>query len=237
MRYKFLVTGCSRSGTAYTAKLLSSLGVSCAHERSFNIYRVFDIGETIRHFAESRYQGDSSFLGAPLLGKLPKDTVVLHQLRDPISVIRSHMGIRFFAEPYRASMYLAANHLDFLAFMKSSCPEVFRGNELTRCMQYWVSWNRLIQAASQWDDVTYFRYRIEMLDNDVLQVLLSLLDDTRHSDLHEFAVSSISRSTNTRIRDESISWDTLPAGRVKESLEALAAEYGYQHPSPIHLDP
>src|SRR5829696_4436432 len=117
-RPKFVVVGCSRSGTGYIAKLLWKVGVPCGHEKYFDIWRVLDRPSPSTFLEGFRQlQGEASFLAVPFVGELPAGTVVLHQLRNPVAVTRSHMGIRFFANTFVPSEFLAENHPDIARFV------------------------------------------------------------------------------------------------------------------------
>ena len=41
------------------------------------------------------------------------------------------------------------------------------------------------------------------------------------------ALAGVSRLTNARTRDPSVSWDSIPEGEGKKALGQLALEYGY----------
>jgi len=226
---KFIVTGCSRSGTTYMSALLSELGLACGHERVFNIFPMIELHppfDFVKLFADK--DGDSSFLAVPYIRELPAGSVVLHQVRHPVHVIRSHMGIRYFAPDYQPSIYLADNHPDFLGFIRRHCPEIFaQDEELRRTMCYWVAWNKMAQEACTEPDIRYLRYRVEELDLPLLERILDLLSVDVPGETMVQALANVSQSTNARLRDDAISWAALPEGRLKSDIAQLAADYGY----------
>lgn len=226
---KFIVTGCSRSGTNYMSSLLSALGLACGHERVFNIFPVIQLRppfDFMALFADK--DGDSSFLAVPYVKALPPGSLVLHQVRHPVHVIRSHMGIRYLAPDYQPSMYLADNHPDFLDVIRRHCPEIFADeDELRRTMRYWVLWNKMAQEASAAPNVRYLRYRVEGLDLPLLERILELLRVDISEETVAQVLATISRSTNARLRDDAVSWGSLPEGRLKSDIAQLAADYGY----------
>lgn len=210
---RFVVIGCSRSGTRYMAKLLSSLGLKCGHERVFNIFSILPDGSrALKTFAQlCNMQGDSSFLAAPFLQGLPQDTVILHQIRHPVEVIRSHMGIRFFSEPIIPSIWLADNHPDFIEVIRRYGPQVIcEPTEIQRCMRYWTVWNHLIQEAESLGSARYKRYQVESIDLAQLKDILQLIGTECPDQMLENSFDSLSRKTNSRQRDESISWGAHP---------------------------
>jgi hypothetical protein len=231
-RPKFVVIGCSRSGTKYMATLLSAVGYAVRHEQVFNPWPCRPNGPTDHFAGFPDVDGDSSFMAVPFLEDLPSATVVLHQLRDPIVVIRSHLGIRFFADHYQPSEYLAWHHPHYLRLIQQHCPRIFAApDELTRCIRYWVMWNRMAQRAQQINGLRYLRYRVEALDQRLLRMIITLLGGDHPDEVLDAALASVPRSTNTRLRDESISWDTLPEGDDKDALKDLASAYGYPVPA------
>ena len=225
----FVVTGCSRSGTSYMAKILSALAISCGHEQLFNIYRVSALRYPAGHFPEfASRQGDSSFLAAPFLDKLPSGSVVFHQVRHPLAVIRSHMGIRFFAEPYEPSIYLADCHLDFLKFLERHCPGIFKlETEVSRTMRYWVLWNTLVERAEENPSLKYLRYQVETLNTRLLKQIVNALGHDMSDEHINNALSTVAKTTNTRLRDHAITWRSLPDGEEKDQIINLALRYGY----------
>lgn len=226
---RFVVTGLSRSGTKYAAKLWTHLGYRCGHESVFNIFKVAGgRGGAALPTGFADRDGDSSFLAAPWVRDLPKETVVLHQTRDPLEVIRSHLGIRFFADPPVPSMYLADNHADFVAYIARHCPEVTaESTEEARCMRYWVAWNSLISESAACAGLPYFRYRLEDLDRDLVRRMVEALGDEADDALVDDALASVSRTTNSRQRDDSVGWGDLTEGPAKSALLHAAGAYGY----------
>jgi hypothetical protein len=229
---RFVVAGCSRSGTTYMAKLLSALGLPCGHERIFNIWRIAGIGnlsEPMAFFFEKEAkQGDASFLSIPYLDQLPEGTIVLHQVRNPLEVIRSHMGIRFFSDPYVPSIYLANEHPQILDFLRAHCAEIMEADtEIGRCMRYWYHWNRIAERAESNSALTYLRYRVEDVDVPMLSKILSLISEPANRSGLDEVMDSISKRTNTRPRDNSWTWDNLPSGEDKERVLELSRVYRY----------
>lgn len=229
---RFVVAGCSRSGTTYMAKLLSALGFPCGHERIFNIWRIAGIdgfSDPMTYFFDGdASQGDASFLSVPYLDQLPQGTVVLHQVRNPLDVIRSHMGIRFFAEPFVPSIYLAKEHPHIMHFFRIHCAQIMEAEtEIGRCMRYWFYWNRLVERAGDNPSLVFFHYRVEDIDISLLQQIVKMISESVDGSMLNPALDLISKNTNTRPRDASWTWNNLPAGRDKEQIMELSKSYGY----------
>ena len=229
---RFVVAGCSRSGTTYTAKLMSALGYPCGHERIFNIWRIYGLGELsdpmTAFYGSDAKQGDASFLSIPYLDQLPEGTVVLHQIRNPLEVIRSHMGIRFFADPYEQSIYLANEHPQIIDFLRDHSPEIFEADtEVGRCMRYWYYWNRFAERAKANPALIYLRYRVEDIDTGILRQVLEKITRNFSEEKCREALDLVSKTTNTRPRDTVWTWDKLPSGKDKEQIVELSRSYGY----------
>ncbi|OFX31117.1 MAG: hypothetical protein A2Z07_03490 [Armatimonadetes bacterium RBG_16_67_12] len=226
------------------ASLLSTLGCACGHESVFNpknltrdtyqtnplarILRLnrhpgfitpqeMRVGETLVWPAS--LCGDSSWLAAPYLSSLPRGTAVLHQVRDPIPVIRSLVRIRFFDTPS-----------PFRLFAEAHLPSVKTGTLLERSLRYWVEWNRLIQRAEHVPHLRYVRYRVEDVTPLLLQDFLSRAGIACDLSKVEAVLRAHPRTVNTRgskRRDHLIRRETLPTGQARLAYERLAEEYGY----------
>jgi len=213
---RFLITGCGRSGTGYTAKLLGDLGLPCGHEAIFrppNVERA--------HFEwPPQLPGESSWLAAPFLKSLPKGTLVLHQLREPMAVIRSFLRIRFFDEPSA-----------YLRFAEACVPDLASGDRVEKCMKYWLHWNRLAERAAELEGLRYLRFRLEDVDAPLVARMLELIGYPCDPERVARAVAQRPRDYNTRGDkgpDADLTWDTLPHGDLRDALAALAARYGYE---------
>jgi hypothetical protein len=243
----FVVTGCGRSGTNYTASLLSELGVRCGHEAVFTPFTTAFAG-----FGD--WQGDSSWLAVPFLGALPAGTVVLHQVRDPEAVVSSFVGIRFFADDgttarrdLRSRLQIARargvkgtlqrltsssgreraqrKRSDFVAFLREHCAEAFaEPTERARAARHWVAWNRAAARADENPQLVYARYRVEDLGAPLVTELLATLELDITSAAVEAAVAHLPNTANTRPRRED--QDDTPVASY-DGVKELAAEYGY----------
>jgi hypothetical protein len=213
---RFLVTGCGRSGTGYTAKLFGDLGLLCGHETVFR-----PLTDQRAGFGwPVNLPGESSWLGAPFLKALPKGTIVLHQVREPVAVIRSFLRIRFFDEP---SVYLR--------FAETHVPELAAGDRVERCMRYWLRWNELAERGAELMGPRYFRYRLEDIDAALVGRVLALVGYPCAPERVERAVAERPRDYNSRgdkEEDPDVTWETLPRGELRDRLAELASRYGYE---------
>lgn len=83
----YAVAGTGRSGTLWTARILTALGGRCGHEQVFN----FDRSGTLRRLETTTFKGDSSLAVGAYLDDIGA-TPVLHVLRDPLDVVNSWYG-------------------------------------------------------------------------------------------------------------------------------------------------
>jgi hypothetical protein len=201
---RFLVTGCPRSGTKYAATLFRSLGVHVDHEV------VFGVGPALggREPSWRQYEGDVSWLAVPFLPL--DDVVVLHQLRHPLEFVRSVTGFRFLSDE-RAE-------LAFPRVVQRHAPEVYEPDELVeRGATMWRVWN---ERAEPHATITY---HLEDLDVPMLNQLCDLIELPVTEEQLTFALDKLPRNINQRVRDESVSWET-----IEPIVGEAAAHYGYK---------
>lgn len=120
----FLITGCGRSGTAWAAAMMTTLGHPCGHEAQFNVASRPEPG--------TLPAPDSSWLAVPHLADLPARTPIVRMMRDPGAVVQSAVQrgfLRDVEEPYAA---YAIRH----------CPIIARASD-------WLG--RAIRWATFWD--------------------------------------------------------------------------------------
>jgi hypothetical protein len=231
---RFVVTGCPRSGTLFTAKALARLGHTCGHEEIFTpeTTSVPDFGDA---------QGDVSWLAAPFLSDLPTGTVVVHQLREPMATIRSIVGVRLFqTEPhalmqlrYRLQHYhvrFARPILNprFVRFADLHCPGLFElPDEVSRTAAYWVRWHRLIESVKDRSDLVYERVRVEDLDDERLARLDRLLGGSSTPDLAAQVRAELGVNTHRARQVGALTLDDIGHEPTRLALVESAHDFGY----------
>ncbi len=218
MSRRFLITGCGRSGTAHTANVFTLAGLPCGHEAVFKPSNL--LGATELVWPED-LPGESSWLAAPFVGCLPAGTVVLHQVREPVAVIRSHLRLAFFERPS-----------PYLDFARRHFPELADGTPARRALLYWVGWNRTAEGAASIEGVPYFRFRLEDLDADLLLELARALDHPLERSFAERVIAAQPGDYNRRgdRSADTATWSGILAEaepELREEAERLAAAYGY----------
>lgn len=245
----FVVTGCARSGTTYLAVLLSGLGLRVGHEVLF--------GPRTRGFEGWQGQhGDSSWLAAPFLGELG-DALVLHQVRHPLKVVRSLVGVRFFADRGPAFLHgddlytrakwrvreqlMAAGHVErsdkgprphkvYREFVRVYAPELWAPEtEAERALRYWTLWNRMVLDGAAPE--SYRRHHLEELDAERVAAALAEIGLDVSPGHVALAMEKVPRDLNTR-RVASLEWADLPPGEARRDAEQLAEELGYDPADP-----
>jgi hypothetical protein len=212
-----LVTGCMRSGTHYTAGVLTGAGLVCTHEY---LYR-HDWDEPAtkeRGYPKlpDGWMGEASWLSAPFLDQIPQDVFVLHQVRHPLKVLRCivHMGI------------LSNTHETATQHVHRFLPVCGRGSDLFRGICYVLGWNALIEEWGRRNRHRYARWTVESLDLESFAWLtahlrLPLALDNMRKSLEETPRNA---ATCGHVGEREWTW----ADVKDEPLRAMARRYGYE---------
>ena len=241
---RFVVTGCARSGTGYISQLLTELGARTEHERVFDPF-------TTRFERWGRSPGESSWLAVPFLDELPDDVVVLHQVRHPADVIRSLLGIEFFAtdgtsvgRDARSFRQVASarglagiarrvvtpsdwgrtrrRRSDFVDFALRHCDGLSElADERDRCQRYWSEWNRMVESRAA-ERPGYLRYRLEDLDAALVATIAAAVGLDVDAAAVAAAMAAVPADFNTRPRGAVDAGSTFTPDVVE-----VAAAYGY----------
>ena len=129
----YLISGCPRSGTHFTAALFQTIGQRVEHEA-----RAEDGCVSWKHVAT----GTFIYPKRNRITEISNEgfDVVLHQVRNPLKVISSMQTLR------QCSWDFMAEHAPGI---DPKAPVIIKG------MQSWLSWNDLIAQQASW------RYRVE----------------------------------------------------------------------------
>lgn len=215
---EFVVTGTGRSGTGYLSRLLNMLDVSCGHENVFHPFLRDDIIE----FSNNSFVGDSSWLAAPLLDQLSDSAWVFHQVRHPIEVARSFIGIGFFNNTPCSS------HRPYLDFIRRHQSFDCIINEVERFMFHWVYWNQMVEINAKTNGLNYCRIKLEDMDAETFNIdVLTKIGKMSSIDRIQRAQVVLGTVTNSRSRETELSFDNLPRGEIFDRFKALSLDYGY----------
>lgn len=221
---KFVITGIGRSGTNYSSKLFTAAGVETTWETAFKVNK-----------RDLKAQGgDSSWLAAPFLSKLPEGTVILHQTRDPLKWLQSWL---------RSSSRWPLAHRQFVN-EHSGLFRWDRGKHPQMDMRVFVRWNKMVEEQAAAGNYPYLRFKVEDLDLAKMQEIAVLIDAPLKVKKAEKALVDVSKKTNTsdpqhrrvrvpnqpkqvEVEATSLKWADLSLGPELDAFKALAVEYGY----------
>lgn len=192
---EFVVVGTGRCGTGYAARVLSEGGISCGHEE---IYRLDGVHPS-RHL-----RGDASWLAAPLLAHF--QGVVLHLVRNPISVVQSFLQLGFFrAETHDIYKDYAAR---FFSFSE---------DEVDNAIRWYIEWNRRCETVAD------FRCQLEDVEAGLRQLA------TRISSPRDAfpKLDRVNTKSDQKVTDADYE-DRIRSSPRWNSLIEIGQEYGYQ---------
>jgi hypothetical protein len=188
----FVIASTPRSGTAYITRILNELSIGCVHEQYFERYQQV-------YFVDDN-RGCSSWLSVPFLHLLPKETKILHQVRDPVSTINSLIDTHNYRNCVGRNM----------PFLRSKFSATTDQPEA----EFWYDWHLRI------DKYAHFRYRLEDLP---LDDILEYLEVSRSRSEVDKAIRLVTTSFNSYGPVKAhMQWCDLP-----ENVKCLAVEYGY----------
>ena len=206
-----LITGCARSGTTYTAKLLQEGGLRVGHERvrrsglcSWDL--AVDPEEGRWHVRRGQYQFAHIF----------------HQVRHPLKTI--------------SSVYSTEDGASW-NYIRSQLPQILdTDSHLLKCAKYWYYWNLAAEKRAEWtyrledlaDRFDEFQNRLKTNGRCFTwEQAIYLWDDLR---VNRDALKCVSKETNTKGKHPEFTWDDLEKELDSElffNIRALAVRYGY----------
>jgi len=193
---RFLIIGCPRSGTTYAAESLLANGVLCGHESFFTPdgYR-----------PNALYEGDSSWLAPVQLHHVDMSGVpIIHQIRHPLEVISSFLGISLFpTDPSIAERRFVGEH-----FEESGDPR-------RDAIRFYLEWNERCRVLAS------MTYRVEDFMPRFDEIVERLGQAPRTEERQ-----ALSTRVNTRRRLK-IGWEDLPDGSEKRQLAEFMDRWDY----------
>jgi hypothetical protein len=188
---------------------------------------------------------------------LPDDTLILHRVRHPLKVVRSLLGVRFFAD--RGHAFLAGDdiytkvkwqvrqqltrlghiersekgprpHLAYRRYLREYAPQVWA--EITpsdRALRYWCDWNQMILSHAGRQG--YRRHYTETLDDEAIAEMLAEVGVAVTASHVGLVTRVVPRDLNSR-RVTPVGWDVLPDSPARQDAEALAVRLGYDPRAP-----
>lgn len=190
---RFAIIGTGRSGTGYVSAVLQANGVNCGHEGWFK-----------PEDRQPGLDGDASWLAVPEIEAGAWKGPVAQVVRNPVAVIRSLVGIKFF-DPETA-------HAPYPQFAREHLPAIAELPPLEAAVEWWVQWNERCAALA---DV---KLRVEDLRKPWA---LKELGDALGVSLDPAKSSGVPTNTNHRTRE------AVSEKRIWELLDGRARRFGY----------
>lgn len=234
----YLVIGTGRCGTVHLAKLLTSVGIPCGHER---IFTGGDIQTALQEAAAgdrensecSAYFGlefdgsplaEASYMAVPFLeDEALHDCTLIHVVRDPLKVIRSFLNNICFFREERASLHPEE------AFILRHLPQLeLLGDAASRASYYYLRWNQMIEESV--GGRRYFRHRIEDDPKDLL-AFLGVNPDWPVSPEPTNAFSHWPGHMRPQTQLPGISDEEITSSLFWKEVAALSGHYGYPYAS------
>jgi hypothetical protein len=234
--YKYIATGTGRCGTAYLARVLSSVSIPCGHECVFDFQEWYP-GITCLEFIENKIQSnalknskfattqeddwlssdttiqaESSYMSAPFLNhRIIKNATIIHLIRNLLQVIRSFvLDIHHFSE---------VKNYGKEGFIYSILPELKQNlTPYERAALFYVKWNEMIEHSSR--NRNYLLHRIEDPISNVLELI-----DCPKSQVYN------NRLSNTRKKHDDILLGQIKSKEIRQKLTQKAEQYEYR----VHL--
>lgn len=224
----FVVVSTPRSGTTFIADLLTRCAVPCGHELHFTptshaidpLVRPGSANFLTGDNSDPTPWGDSSWMAAPFLDTLPPDTIIFHQVREPIATLNSliHTGHMDLWNDNAYTRFARKHGLGLVP----TVPAVER--KQARAMAFWVYWHRLIEWEAR--NHKYIRYQVERLAEELPRMARALgfiiTPLVERQALGQIAVTpnySASKGPVPQIVDRE---------NVSNEVRELAGRYGYQ---------
>jgi hypothetical protein len=181
---------------------------------------------------------DSSWLAAPFLNKLPTGALVLHQIRDPLAVVTSHLARGFFdGRVYEHPLWKhllkrilkrqPSGQYRLIVLVREMLPNVFaERTPAQRAARFWIEWNSLVEREAKSLGLEYLKYRVEDMDSTLLTSLVGRITGKGLTPAAaQRALETIPTNVNTGPRRALVSLDEL--GPLRDEFAAKASLYGY----------
>jgi hypothetical protein len=127
------VIGTGRCGTGYMAAMLGATGINAGHEHWWH-------GAPWPGLPKAELDVDCSWLALPQIEQAVWNGPVIHLIREPVAVVASLLGTRFFDPDNAGSPYTQ--------FALRWCLEVRNLPPLEACVEWWAAWNARCAAVA-----------------------------------------------------------------------------------------
>lgn len=203
---KFVIMAVPRSGTTYSARYLTQIGVRCSHEGYFTPEGPKLLNRD-RRFGSV---GDASWMSVPFAPRMRLKR--LHQTRRPWAVISSLYRLGLFDPGLRPTYGRYRNFIDD-HFRVGDCP-------IDSCLRFYLDWNARCEVEAE------LRFRVEDFEA-ALSRILEMVGATPAKPR-----GNVAKDTNSRESAIGDDWQCRLSEGVRshgrfDELEAMALRYGY----------
>ncbi len=199
---RFTIVSTGRSGTRYTARVLTESGIKTGHEDWWNPY-----GRRVT----TRLVGEASWCAVFNLAEYRGH--VFHQIRDPLRVVSSLATTEL--DP---SWEFEDNEL-FYEWRRRNID--LAGDPVLDAMNVVVRWTRESERCAEWT------YRVEDFGEATIREIAERADIRVEQSKLRAALREVPTSANSR-RHSALRWDDLPEGSAKTDLLSIATAHGYE---------
>lgn len=216
---RIVVTGYGRSGSQYLAAVLTACGFRCTHERIYN----HDIDPqhpdlpTLKH-RWSNTDIEVSWLAAPFLHTINHaDTIVWHQLRDPVKSLTCWAQHRLLSIDDNAAR-----------FVHKVLPDCANGSDMERAITYLIQWTELIENSLKY--IPHMEYQVEQLTPGLLTWMLKYSGHNVNEEVIATAMQQTSKDKGTcgYGTHVEIPWEKVTQIKGGKELSEMAQRYGYR---------
>ena len=178
-----LITGLPYSGTTYMWKLFKLLGCNAGHEEYGPHMKKCGKKKTLQPI-------EISWEAFPILNKVPSNIKIIHQVRNPLLVVRRLLGA--------LAMGVAGIQQRLLPYYSKTCnqsltpPESFEDRIIYVCELYCL-WNKHITDYQN----IHMRYRIENIDAEIYRIR-DLIGANWKDESIKWALNKLSKNTHTK---------------------------------------
>lgn len=242
VQLKYLVVGTGRCGTVYLARLLTSVGIPCGHERIFNggsleqsmrtMYQSTGnsacstaCGHDLTQYRDEEIMADSSYLAVPFLDDSRlRNCRIVHAVRNPLRVVLSFLNdIKFFR--HRRHQDVTHDHERFIYEHLPSLEEF--DDPVSRACHYYVEWNGMVERRTQGR-----RRFLHPVENDPAELFDFLGVGAAEDYFRETICNSYRRwpqYLRTYESAELYTPDDVLDCNLRDELLRIAAQYGYRN--------
>lgn len=200
-RLRVVVSAVSHSGTGYLASLLNAAGLSCGHEAVFTPNKVHDV----------RVSAEVSWLALPYLEEQPDKYHVMHQIRNPLHVVRSLCN-GMMAKPGNQYRLFIERNWDRPAPDEDAL------------IGEWVEWfsHHVVDWNHRCEKVALQTWRLEDVDEWTVRAIADAAGSILTRERIPAALERVSTSTNKHLDGPDLDWSDVP-----NELVDLGRQFGY----------